>query len=93
MPQFLSRLRNLEELYLHNNKFVGTVPDDLDAGEKLYALDLSGNKLEGYVPNMGPGHYEEAKHLMHTDNEDNETMSNFLDELEASSSNGADREL
>ena len=64
IPDFFTNFSSLEELHLAKNRLSGTVPEGLDSMTSLHALDLNGNpKLEGHVPDMGPGFKEQADKL------------------------------
>ena len=40
----------LEEVWFENNKFTGSVPDDLDRLEELRFIDISNNQITGTIP-------------------------------------------
>lgn len=82
IPEFLTKLQGLEELHLAKNRLSGTVPDGIDSITTLHALDLNGNpKLEGAVPELGPGVKEEAERLVAKENEND---SDFAAEMSGS---------
>ena len=82
IPVFFAQLQGLEELHLAKNQLSGTVPDGIDLLKTLHALDLNGNpKLEGSVPELGPGVKEEADRLVSTENEND---SDFVNEMASS---------
>ncbi|XP_075661118.1 receptor kinase-like protein Xa21 [Castanea sativa] len=50
IPLGMGNLVNLTTLLMNNNKFTGTIPDDISSLKKLQLLDLSDNKLSGRLP-------------------------------------------
>jgi hypothetical protein len=53
IPDALSSIRGLKELYLAHNNLSGLIPSGLQNLTFLYELDLSFNDLQGEVPKGG----------------------------------------
>ena len=47
----LGNLTNLKRLYLFDNQFTGTIPEELGNLTNLKSLYISGNQLTGCIPN------------------------------------------
>ncbi|KAH9330305.1 hypothetical protein KI387_002413, partial [Taxus chinensis] len=58
----LRRLEILERLFLQNNQFVGTIPDELGQLKHLHVLKISHNKLSGRIP-QSIGNLQRLKRL------------------------------
>eukprot|EP01018_Ginkgo_biloba_P022285 Gb_01061 [translate_table: standard] len=50
IPSSISRLSQLTQLYLENNKLNGLIPASLGKLSRLQALSLTGNRLSGHIP-------------------------------------------
>ncbi|WJX56088.1 non-specific serine/threonine protein kinase [Trifolium repens] len=52
----LNTLSNLQQFYIGENQFSGTIPISIANASSLQELDLSGNNLVGQVPSLGKLH-------------------------------------
>lgn len=50
IPESLSRLRNLEELWLNGNRLTGSIPSSIGELSQLRELYLNSNELTGPLP-------------------------------------------
>ncbi|WVZ77884.1 hypothetical protein U9M48_025685 [Paspalum notatum var. saurae] len=54
IPHWLSKLRNLEMLFLNGNQLTGPLPDWIGSLNFLFYLDISNNNLTGEIPTALP---------------------------------------
>ncbi|CAO2044576.1 unnamed protein product [Urochloa humidicola] len=50
MPPWLSKLTNLEMLFLFNNRLTGSIPDWISNLNSLFYIDISNNSFTGEIP-------------------------------------------